>query len=368
MAAMTEQVPTELRRSTRSADALRERMQQWLRGHHPDATITDLGGTSATGMSSDTVLFDATWTDESGQRPHGLVARLAPDPGDVPVFPSYDLTRQFELIRAVDEHTDVPVPATFWNEPSPEALGTQFFVMERVDGEVPPDVLPYNFGDSWLFAAAPEQQQALQDATVDLLARLHEMPTPDFLEFDAPGDSALRRHVAHTRAWYEFVAADAEPSPLIEQGFDWLDANWPDESPPVVSWGDARIGNILYRDFRPAAVLDWEMAGVGPRELDVAWLIHAHRSFEDIARLMSLPGMPHFLRREDVVARYAAATGYEPRDLDFYETYAAVQWGIVFLRTGTRQVRFGERERPADVDELLFNREPLQRMLAGTYF
>jgi aminoglycoside phosphotransferase (APT) family kinase protein len=83
---------------------------------------------------------------------------------------------------------------------------------------------------------------------------------------------------------------------------------------------------------------------------------------------MSLPGMPDFLRREDVVARYADASGYVLRDLDFYETYAAVQWGIVYLRTGTRSVRFGEREMPADPDELLYNREPLQRMLAGTYF
>ena len=49
------------------------------------------------------------------------------------------------------------------------------------------------------------------------------------------------------------------------------------------------------------------------------------------------PGMPNFLRREDVAARYAAGSGYEPRDLGFYETYAAVQWAIVFLRTGARR-------------------------------
>ena len=110
------------------------------------------------------------------------------------------------------------------------------------------------------------------------------------------------------------------------------------------------------------------MAGTGPRELDIAWPIHAHRSFEDIAKLAGLPGMPAFMRREDVVAHYTATSGYEPHDLDFYETYAALQWAIVFLRTGTRQVRFGERESPGDPDKLLYNREPLSRMLDGTYF
>jgi aminoglycoside phosphotransferase (APT) family kinase protein len=357
-----------LHRSSRSPQALSGRLQNWLREHHPDATVTDLQGTSATGMSSDTLLFDATWTGDAGPSAHRLVARLAPDPEDVPVFPSYDLTRQFELIRAVGEQTTVPVPTTFWDEPSGEPLGAPFFVMERVDGLVPPDVLPYTFGDNWLYDAAPQRRRLLQDATADLLARLHEMPAPAYLEFDNPGDTALRRHVAHTRAWYEFVAADVARSPLIEQGFDWLEAHWPEESPAVVSWGDSRIGNILYQDFAPAAVLDWEMAGVGPRELDLAWLIYAHRSFEDIARLLGLEGMPDFMRREDVVARYTQVSGYEPRDLDFYETYAALQWGIVFLRTGTRQVRFGEREMPADPDELLYNRQPLQRMLEGTYF
>ncbi len=366
---MSEPPPTEMQRSSRAPDILRARLQDWLRTRHPDAAITDLQGTSANGMSSDTLLFDARWTDDSGPRAERLVARVAPDAADVPVFPEYDLTRQYELIRAVGEHTDVPVPAVFWNEPSPEPLGTPFFVMARVDGQVPPDLMPYNFGDSWLFSAAAEQQRALQDATVDLLVRLHEMPVPDGLDFATDGDTPLRRHVAHTRAWYEFVAADAARSPLIDAGFDWLDANWPaTEGEAVVSWGDSRIGNVLYQDFAPAAVLDWEMAGVGPRELDVAWLVYAHRGFEDLATLMSLPGMPDFLRRDDVVARYAAASGHELRDLDFYETYSALQWAIVYLRTGARSVRFGEREMPADPDELLYNAEPLRRMLAGTYF
>jgi aminoglycoside phosphotransferase (APT) family kinase protein len=69
-----------------------------------------------------------------------------------------------------------------------------------------------------------------------------------------------------------------------------------------------------------------------------------------------------------VVARYGAGSGVELHDLDFYETYCALQWGIVYLRTGARSVRFGEREMPDDPDELLYNAEPLRRMLAGTYF
>src|SRR3954447_2132845 len=172
---MTEQTPMELRRSSRDPEVQRERFGAWLRGKHADAEITDLQGTSATGMSSDTLLVDATWAGQprraggrGAAQPRRLAARRAPDDDDVPVFPAYDLPRQFRIIRAVAEHTDVPVPDTLWNEPDPEPLGTPFFVMARVDGLVPPDVMPYDFGDSWLFDATPEQQRTLQDETVDV--------------------------------------------------------------------------------------------------------------------------------------------------------------------------------------------------------
>jgi aminoglycoside phosphotransferase (APT) family kinase protein len=246
--------------------------------------------------------------------------------------------------------------------------------MGRIDGQVPPDVMPYNFGDSWLFDAHPADQRRLQDATVAVLAELHAVEQPEerfaFLALDAPGDTPLRRRVSHTRAWYEFAAAGlGRRSPLVERGFAWLDAHWPaNEGPTVACWGDSRIGNVMYRDFAPVAVLDWEMAALGPRELDVAWLIYGHRIFEDIANSMDLPGMPEFLRPGDVAGTYESLTGHTLGDLGFYGTYAALQYAIVFLRTGHRQVHFGEVDAPGHVDDLVMNHEPLERMLAGNYW
>src|SRR4029078_1447691 len=124
--------------------------------------------------------------------------------------------------------------------------------------------------------ASADEQRALQDATIGVLASLHALEASDdfaFLEFRDAGAKHLRRHIAHTRAWYDYVAADGIRSPLVERAFAWLDDHWPaDEGPTVVSWGDSRIGNAMYRDFVPVGIFDWEMAGLGPRELDVAWL------------------------------------------------------------------------------------------------
>ena len=367
---------TELQRSSRDHSELRERLQQWLGtqlGADAGATVTSLNATSANGMSSDTILFDASWTDADGARDERLVARIAPAGEDVPVFPSYNLTQQYDAIRRVAALTDVPVPATFWNEPDPAPIGSPFFVMGRIDGEVPPDVMPYNFGDSWVYDSTPEQQQTLQRSSIDVLARLHAIESPEsqfpFLELEEPGETALRRRVAHTRAWYEFAIAGGPRSSLIERAFDWLDDHWPaEERPTVLSWGDSRIGNMMYRDFEPVAVLDWEMACLAPRELDIAWMVYAHRVFEDIAHMMELPGMPDFLRPDDASAIYESLTGYAPRHLEWYTAYSAVQYAIVFARTGRRSVHFGEREMPDDIDEMIMNREPLEQMLAGTYW
>jgi aminoglycoside phosphotransferase (APT) family kinase protein len=368
---MTEAPQQEVKRSSRDPQQLGPRLETWLASKlepGADPKISGLEGTSATGMSSETILFEATWTEDGEQQHQRLVARIAPDVGDCPVFPSYDMDKQSRAIALVGKLTDVPVPAVLGAESDPSVIGAPFFVMERIDGIVPPDVMPYTFGDNWFYDAPRDDQQRLAHSTLDVLASLHGIHNAEerfaFLAFDEPGQTALERHVAHTRRWYEFACRDTPRSPLLERTFDWLDAHRPDdEGETVLSWGDSRIGNVLYDDFEPVAVLDWEMAGLGPRELDVAWLVYAHRVFEHLAKRFEAPGMPHFLRPDDVASAYESRTGHVLRDLDFYMVYAGVQWGIVFLRTGFRQVHFGEREMPSDPQEFMHHADLLEEMI-----
>ena len=57
-------------------------------------------------------------------------------------------------------------------------------------------------------------------------------------------------------------------------------------------------------------------------------------------------------------------TGHAVRDIDFYLTYTAIQWAIVFVLAGLRRVHFEEQPMPGDVQDLIINRGPLERMLA----
>ncbi|GAA1912012.1 phosphotransferase family protein [Nocardioides marmoribigeumensis] len=354
-----------LQRSSRDAAGTERLLQDWLSGALPPGsrpTLSLLSGVDANGMSSETLVLDATWREGGEQRVGRYVARVAPAAEDFPVFPRYELREQYDVMRLVGEVTDVPVPQVGLIEPTGTVLGTPFFLMDRVEGVIPPDVLPYNFGDSWVHDATPEQQARLRDSSVAVLAGLHAIrdatTTFEFLDparHGHDGETLLQRDLARTKAWYGYAAADIGRSPLAERALAWLEANVPETDPidDVLCWGDARIGNMIYRDFEPVAVLDWEMACLGPRELDVSWMVFAHRVFESIAAALELPGMPDFLREEDVVATYEELSGARLCDLTWYHVYNGLQWCIVFMRTGARQIHFGEIERPDEVDSLM---------------
>ncbi|MET7477589.1 phosphotransferase family protein [Streptomyces sp. NPDC005648] len=356
------------RTTTRDPEDIARRLTAWLGTRLPGARATGVTVPESNGMSSETLLFDI----EHPEPPlRACALRLAADPAAYTVFPVYDMPRQYRTMRVVAEHTDLPVPRVFWLEEDPGPLGAPFFVMERVEGRVPPDVMPYTYEGNWLHAASDAERERLEAASIGLLARLHDQVPLEAAEFLAlPGDGdALRRHVTAQRAYYDWVVDGRARSPLIESAFDRLEDLWPrDPGTPVLNWGDARIGNVVYDGFEPAAVLDWEMAALAPREVDLGWTVYLHRFFHDLTVAFGQRGLPDFLRRDTIEARYADLTGHPPRDMEYYTLYAALRHAIVMLRVAYRQVHFGEMAVPADPDTLILHHGSLRAMVQGGYW
>jgi aminoglycoside phosphotransferase (APT) family kinase protein len=360
--------------STRDPVALAEALRGWLGGKLALSelpVISRVRMPPSGGLSSTSLLFEAEWPSAGTQQRGAYVARMAPEQSAIPVFPRYDLPGQFHLIDEVSKRCGVPLPALRWNQPDGDPLGTAFFVMDQVEGRVPLDNPPYVFG-GWLLDATPDERAQLERASVKIVADLHAIPDPaaafEWLQPPA-GTSALRWHVDQQHAYYRWALADdGIRIPIIERSLDWLEQNWPaDTGPDVLSWGDSRIGNIIYDGFTPVAVLDWEMAGLGPREIDVAWFIFLHRFFQDIAEFFEIPGLPDFIRRSQVERLYSEFSGHELRDMDFYLLYAALRHAIVMARIKRRMIHFGEDEVPDDIDDYVMHRASLDKLLAGTY-
>jgi aminoglycoside phosphotransferase (APT) family kinase protein len=352
----------------RGLDEIEPALNAWALATFAEPVVVANVASPGNGMSSETVLFEVHNVAEGGIDRY--VARLAPLPDLYPVFPNYDLDLQRKCMDLVRAHTDVPAPEVAFLERDSSWLQTPFLVMRRIDGEAPPDVPPYVF-EGWVLDGTREQRRKLQDTSVNVLARLHEV-TPKthdlaFLAQPEHGASAMDQQLGYQRWYYEW-ARNGVSYPLIERTFEWLDANRPVEGDPVLNWGDARIGNMLYEDFEPVAVLDWEMATVGPREVDVAWMIFLDRFFDDLADRFGVTTIPGFMDRADIIATYEQMTGHTLQALDWYEVLAAQRFAIVSVRTSTRGIAYGQMEQPEDPDDLIMFRGLQEKMLAGTYW
>lgn len=343
-------------KTSRQPDELRALLQAWMRERtgDPQASVGPVSSPEANGMSSESLFFDATWEGQSGS----LVARLAPAAEDVPAFMTYDLKRQYDLIALVGERSPVPVPELVWLETDPTSLGVPFFVMHRVAGRVPPDLPPYSV-DGWVRDLSPDARQNLETESLAVLAGIHGIDisdgAADFLAFDPGlGDTPLQRHFGDQKVYYQWMCDGAGRTfPAIEQAMAWLEANWPDEQPSVISWGDSRIGNIMYQPdgTQPVAVLDWEMAALAPRGLDVGWMCFMHMFFEYLLGLGGMETLPDLLDPARVRDRYGEMTGVDVGDLRFELAYSATRHAIIMSRLHARNVHFGTHDWPDDPDD-----------------
>jgi aminoglycoside phosphotransferase (APT) family kinase protein len=346
-----------------------ERLAAWFAhalGPGSEPEVLDVGAPSGTGMSSETLLVEVAWGGREPRRER-YVVRLAPADGAYPVFPSYDLELQRRAMQLAAQRTSAPVPAVPWHELDPRWLGSEFLVMHRIDGVAPSDVPPYVF-TGWMVEATAAELARLQAGAVGVLAQLHVLDAAHddlgFLARPEHGPGAVDQALGVQRAYYEW-AREGVVYPVVERLFARLEATRPTERRNTLVWGDSRIGNILFRDFEPVAVLDWEMASWGPPELDVAWIVWMHAFFQGIAERNGAPGLPGLLRQDDVAAAYEALTGATLVDLDWYVAFAVLRHAIITIRTSMRGVVFGQAELPEDPDDLITFRPVVEAVAAG---
>ncbi len=283
--------------------------------------VGELVQPSAGGLSSDTYLFRA------GER--DLVARLPPLGEGL--FPTYNLAAQAFVMEALAEHGVVPVPDVVVYVDDEDLLGAPFLVMARVPGRVPTDNPSY-LVDGWVHDAAPRDQRALHDAFGSVCARVNTCDWDGIgLTFLArPGGTGLPAEIAW---WSDYLdwAADGADLTSVRDALAWCAEHAPTEPiPPALLWGDARVPNIVFDDtFQPAAVLDWEMASIGPAEIDLGWFVAIHQMSIGIGSTAELPG---FRPLDEFVARYETALGRALVDVRWFEAWGAFRSAAIMVR------------------------------------
>ncbi|MFQ5352864.1 MAG: phosphotransferase family protein, partial [Candidatus Binatia bacterium] len=167
---------------------------------------------------------------------------------------------------------------------------------------------------------------------VRILASIHDLDwrSLDLPFLGAPADAAAAL-AAQLDYWERYIAwaRTEEPQPHIDAALRWLLDNPPASGRTGLCWGDARLPNMLFRDFKVTAVLDWEMAFLGDPEADLAWWLFLdwhHSDGYDIPRLEGIPG------RAETIARYQELRGEKVENLFFYDVFAALRFAAIMIR------------------------------------
>jgi aminoglycoside phosphotransferase (APT) family kinase protein len=233
---------------------------------------------------------------------------------------AHDMAREWRVISAL-QGTGIPVPGAVALCADASVIGAPFYVMDYVEGHVVRDALPAEWPDS---AAT---RRSMSTALIDVLLQLHaiEPAAVGLADFGRPA-GFLERQVR--RWWQQWEASKTRELPAIEELHSRLAAGVPEQSAPGVVHGDYRFDNVIFDSHDPgriAAVVDWEMSTIGDPLCDLGLLIVYWVTGPDDPAATALPGRADlgagFMRRDEVVATYAARSN---RDLGALEWYIAL--------------------------------------------
>lgn len=253
--------------------------------------------------------FLATVRASGGER--ALVARKM-DPAPIMKHGVCDLRSEYELLRTLAPLAyPAPRPQQFCDAGFENVDGS-FYTMDRIAGSPP---------GSYLQGVEGAVDEAVFLQLAELLARLHRVPLQHFAsyirQYDDPrilesSTEACYRY--NLEGWRRYMRQEVHlQSPHLVWLIDWLQRNVPrDPRPPVLVHGDFNVHNILVEGNRVNAILDWECAGFGAPEQDLAYI------------------QPHISRHIDwnrFVAHYRAHGGHEIREdaMAFGMVYAALR-------------------------------------------
>jgi aminoglycoside phosphotransferase (APT) family kinase protein len=318
-------------------------LEAWLAHRLPDGRglrVHD-AGKPAGGFSAETIIVDATW-DGGGNR--FVLRKETPDP---PVYPTQvpglttEVEIQYRVMNTLTGH-GIPLAPLVGYEADTAVLGTEFFVMGFVDGVVPIEN-PLYTREGFFTELRPEQRTAMIDDGINQLVAIHAVD-PKLSAFLLPDgvEPTTRRQFD---LWHDYMVRElgGRTHPVYDTAYAWLVANLPSETEPVLCWGDARMGNIIWRDDKAACLTDFEAAAIAPPEMDLGWWLMFDRWSHESFGAPRLDGEP---TREEQRARYEKLSGRSVGDTTWFEVFAAARYTAIVVRVMNRLVARGDL--PAD--------------------
>lgn len=248
---------------------------------------------------------------------------------------AHDMGREYRVLSALGRGTAVPVPRTLAFCDDEDVIGARFYLMDFVEGRVLRT--REDAGD-----ITPEQARGLSEALAAALAAIHtvDLKAVGLDDFGRPSGYMERQLKRWGKQWdgsQEAIRATGNTRDLPE--YDRLVARlaerMPADAPARLVHGDFRLDNALARlEPRPeiAAVVDWEMSTLGDPLSDLGLTLVYWAEAADDQELpvgATITSAPGFFTRREFTDRYAALTGFDLADIDFYVAFACFKLAVI---------------------------------------
>jgi aminoglycoside phosphotransferase (APT) family kinase protein len=322
-------------------------LQHWLARLALDdrtPTVGELEG-FAQGFSGEILTFDVHRPAGDQIETTGMVVRIEPGP-KYQLFLDTNFEGQYRVMEALARHTATRVPRPIGFEPDTAHLGARFYVTERAAGNTG------QLGLDWMYGIGTDGLDRTWWNGLAAMAEIHRADPAhlglEFLDQPSRGPDPVDQQLQYYWEYYCWVRG-GETHPAVEAAYEWLRRSKPRHLPPAgVVWGDAKRGNLLYtEDLECSAVLDFEMACLGPAEMDLGWWLEGEYQTAEGLEMPPPPGI------EETTARYSELLGREIHDIEYYMVFAAFR--IAVLRIKLYELRAGlpYRGAPRDGDARL---------------
>ncbi len=312
-----------------NADAIIAFLAGKLPGSNNPLSVRQFGG----GAANLTYLLDYGTHEYVLRRPPlGPVAASA-----------HDMAREYRVLSVLHQAFPYAPRAFLFGDES--IIGAPFFVMERRHGVVVRRTMPDAFAD------VPDAARRMSEALVDVLAQLHAV------DYEALGLGDLGKPAGfidrQIEGWYRrWNGAKTADLPDMDATYAWLRANQPADAGVSLVHNDYKLDNVMLAADDPGrvvAVFDWDMCTLGDPLSDLGALLTYWTQPDDPPYLQAtamMPlGEPGFLRRDELVARYAAKSGRAVGDIDFYHALGVFRLTVIVAQIYIRYVR-GQTQDP----------------------
>lgn len=304
-----------------------ERLAVWL-----DANIPELGGgplriEQLHGGTSNVILtLNRGGNDMVLRRPPAV-----PPPGS-----EKSILREARVLTALNG-TPVPHPHCFGVCADPDVIGAPFYVMERVQGWAA-ELRNERIHHRAPFDAAPSEY-GIAYAMVDGLVALANLDykaagLEDFGRADGFLERQVDRWASQLNSYPGLYGYTYRDIPGFTYARDWLRANIPDDFRAGIIHGDVGTPNALFAFDRPArltALIDWELSTIGDPLIDLAWFTNKLRDEDrpDEVDPHALYNIANFPTRQELARYYAAGTGRDLSNFDYYCVLALYKGGCI---------------------------------------